>query len=145
MVACRSVCSRELLLESSFRQDIRSHKRRARGLGIYIVFLFSMLWYKPRVSGVVAVIDLYMVKWCLIDDRRNGVQTRRSELSWSNTRDERKLMPCLIASAPSMAANTRHHDIFLPTCISLEFGVYSFRMGCEFLRRLCCGHRSWWL
>lgn len=82
--------------------------------------------------GQVVVFDLYMVKWCLIDDRRRGVQTRRSELSRSNTRDERKLMPCLIASVPSMAPNTRHHDMLLPTCISLESGVYSFWLGCEF-------------
>lgn len=52
--------------------------------------------------GEVAVIDLYMVIWCLIDDRRSGVQTRRSELSWPNTRHEGKLVPCLIASVPSM-------------------------------------------
>lgn len=114
---------------------------KSQNIGLLYRLVFSMLWYRSMVSGEVAVIDLYMVKWCLIDDRRSGVQTRRSELSWSNTRDERKLMPCLIASVPSMAANTRHHDIFLPACVSLEFGVYPNRTGCEFLRRLCCGHR----
>jgi hypothetical protein len=47
---------------------------KSQKIGLLYRLVFSMLWYKSMVSGEVAVIDLYMVEWCLIDDRRSGVQ-----------------------------------------------------------------------
>ena len=75
IVACRRVCPREMLLEDLFRQDIRQHRQVSGRTNLCVVCYLPCSCGKSILSGEVAVIDLYMVKWCLIVDRRSGVQT----------------------------------------------------------------------
>ena len=114
-----------MLMEGLLRRDLKPCKEGVERIGFCRSFVHALAHNKYLLFCEDAVVDWYMVKWCLplslIDEA--AFKQRRSGFSWSNPRDEGMLLPYRICRCVLMYAMMTCFGLcvlFRYLCLELE-------------------------